>query len=210
MANKAVSVDQLMKTKFRTFPLTGNLQKLLGTPERTGHWFVYGESGHGKTTLLMQIAKELTAYGKVEYNTLEEGARLSMALAVRENRMDECRKGRFKILDKLPIPELLERLSKPRSAKIVIIDSLQYTFMEKRQFADLDRAFGNTHLFIWNSHAAGKMPVGALAESIMFHADQKIYVSNFTAYSKSRTNRGKTSAYVIWADGAEKLKSNLL
>lgn len=209
MAKQAVSVEQIMRTNFKTFPLTGPLSELLGTPEQTGHWFVYGESGHGKTTLLMQMAKVLSEYKKVEYNTLEEGARLSMKLALAENKMHECKKGRFSVLDKMPMEELELRLSKPRSAKVVIVDSLQYTFIDKKQFAEIDRRFGSTHLFIWNSHASGKNPVGALAEAIMFHADQKIYVSNFTAYSKSRTNRGKSSAYAIWPEGSQQLKSVL-
>lgn len=206
---KAVSVEQIMKTNFKTFSITGPLSELLGTPEQTGHWFVYGESGHGKTTLLMQMAKQLSEHKKVEYNTLEEGARLSMKLALEENKMYECKKARFNILDKMPMHQLMERLSKPRSAKVIIIDSLQYTFMDKKQFAEIDRLFGNTHLFIWNSHANGRMPVGALAEAIMFHADQKIYVSNFTAYSKSRTNRGKSSSYAIWPEGSQQLNASI-
>jgi alpha-galactosidase len=175
----------------------------LGTPENTGHWFFYGESGHGKTTLLMQTVKELTKFEKVEYNTLEEGARLSMQLAVRENRMDQCRKGSFKLLHKAPIEEVKERLRAHKSAKIVVMDSVQYTFLTKKEFFELDLEFGQTHLFLWNSHARGKSPIGALAEAIMFHADQKVFVQGFKAFSKSRTSRGKlTDPYVIWEEGA--------
>ncbi len=158
----------------------------------------------------MQLAKELSFYEKVEYNSLEEGARLSMQLAVQENKMHECRSGSFKILDKMQPEELIARLIRPRSAKIIIIDSLQYMFMDKRQFADFDKQYGSTHLIIWNSHANGRHPIGALAEAVMFHADQKVYVHGFKAYSKSRTSRGKVTApYTIWHEGADNFNKTI-
>ncbi|UAB85008.1 hypothetical protein INR75_02965 [Zunongwangia sp. SCSIO 43204] len=201
---RAVSVDELLKKKFKVFPLEGKFKDLLGTPERTGHWFFYGESGHGKTTLIMQLVKELTKYEKVEYNTLEEGARLSMQMAVEGNRMNECRKGTFKILNKLPIDQVKERLRRHKSAKILVMDSVQYTFLTKKDFWEIDEEFGQSHLILWNSHGRGKRPLGALAEAIMFHADQKVFVQGYRAYSKSRTSRGKlTEPYTIWEEGAK-------
>lgn len=201
---KAVSVYELENTNFKTLPLEGTFKKLIGTPEVSGSWFVFGDPGQGKTTFNMQLAKHITQWERVEYNTLEEGARLSMQEAVRENNMAQCRKGSFKILDKMPIEELKVRLRSPRTARVVFIDSVQYTFLTKREYKELQREFPK-HLFIWVSHAKGKKPLGALAEAIWYDSDVKIFVQGFRAYSISRASRGVlTEPYTIWEEGARK------
>ncbi|QAA81381.1 hypothetical protein EI546_06405 [Aequorivita sp. H23M31] len=201
---KAVSVYELEQTSFKTLPLEGAFKKLIGTPEVSGSWFVFGDPGQGKTTFNMQLAKQITQWERVEYNTLEEGARLSMQQAVLENNMAQCRKGSFKILDKMPIDELKERLRNPRTARVVFIDSVQYTFMTKREYKELQAEFPK-HLFIWVSHAKGKKPLGALAEAIWYDSDVKIFVQGFRAYSISRASRGiLTEPYTIWEEGARK------
>jgi predicted ATP-dependent serine protease len=70
--NRAVSISQLKNKKFKKINLTNKWEKFIGTPEANGVWFVWGNSGHGKSRFLMMLAKELTKYGKVAYNTLEE------------------------------------------------------------------------------------------------------------------------------------------
>lgn len=200
---RAVSVDELIKKKFTELPLEGKWKDLIGSPERSGSWIIWGLSGHGKTTFNMQLAKYLTKFGKVEYNTLEEGARKSMQMAVIENRMDECRKGSFKILNKLSIEEVKERLRRHKAAKIIFTDSVQYTFLNKREYKELQREFPDV-LFIWVSHAEGKEPLGALGKAIRYDADVKIHVLGFKAFSISRLNRGTVSKpYTIWEEGAK-------
>jgi hypothetical protein len=203
-SKRAVSVDELLRKKFKVFPLEGKWKELLGTPERTGHWFFHGKTGEGKTTLLMQMAKMLTKFEKVQYNTLEEGARLSMQMAIEENEMSDCPRGYFKILNKMAMEDMLEKIRRPKSAKITIIDSVQYTFLTKKDFWAIDQEFGDKHLFIWNSHAKGNEPKGNLADEIRYHADQKVHVQGFKAFSKSRTSRGTvTKPYIIWEEGAK-------
>lgn len=200
---RAVSVEELSRRKFKVLHLEGSFKDLIGIPERSGSWFVFGKTGNGKTTFNMQLAKHLTTFGKVEYNTLEEGARMSMQEAVLDNRMDQCRKGSFKILNKLSIDELKQRLRRPRAAKIIFIDSVQYTFLDKRGYKALQREFPDV-LFIWVSHARGKQPLGSVAEAIWYDADVKIHVIGFKAFSKSRMSRGTlTKPYVIWEEGAK-------
>ncbi len=201
---RAVSVDQLIKKKFIDIPLTGRFKKLLGNPERSGSWFVYGESANGKTTFLMQLARELAMLPKtkVVYNTLEEGARKSMQAAVIDNNMDQCPKGSFMILDREPISELRNRLSKHKSPNVIFIDSVQYADLDKASYKALISDFPKK-LFIFNSHAQGKRPVGAIGRDILFDADIKIRVEGFKAFSKSRMSRGKlTDDYIIWHQGA--------
>lgn len=202
---RAVSVDQLIKKKFIDIPLPeGPLKDLIGTPERSGSWFVYGESGNGKTTFLMQMAKQLALLPKtnVVYNTLEEGARKSMQAAVEDNFMWHVSRS-FKILDREPIEQLRQRLKMHKSPNICFIDSVQYAHLDKRSYKALVSDFENK-LFIFNSHAQGKRPVGAIGRDILFDADVKIRVEGFVAFSMaSRMSRGKLPRpYIIWDQGA--------
>ena len=200
---KAVSVDELLKKKFDRIPLIGRYRKLIGFPESNGTWFIKGASGHGKTSFLMGLCKELTKYGKVAYNTLEEGARASMQDAIIDFQMDQCPKGSFKILNREPIPEMIARLKKKQSPDFVVIDSIQYTFMTLKDYKDMQKALPKK-LFIINSHKEGKQAVGALAKRIEFDADVKLDVEGFIAKSKSRASRGIiTEPFIIWEAGAE-------
>ena len=200
---RAVSVEALRRKKFKEMDLTQDFKKLLGTPERSGSWIVYGESGQGKSSFLMQLAKALTPFGRVAYNSLEEGARKSMQDLMNDFAMHEV-SGRFVILDREQIPELMERLEKQRSPEIIIIDSVQYSFLTKAAYKEMLNRFPSK-LFIFSSHAKGKEPAGAIGSAIKYDADIKIHIEGFKAFCTSRASRGTLpTPYVIWEEGAKK------
>lgn len=207
MPKKAVSVHNLLKKKFLEMPVEGEWMSLLGKPAVNGVWHIKGESGQGKTTLLMQLAKYLTKFGVVAYNSLEEGTRKSMQDCIRENRMHEVT-GRFYLLDREMITDLIVRLKKRNAPDIVIIDSIQFSDLTKSLYKRLVSEFPDK-LFIFNSHAEGKKSIGAIARDVEFDADIKIYVEGYLAFSRSRMSRGVvTKPYVIWDDGAKKYWGN--
>jgi len=200
---RAVSVDEISKKEFIDIPLSVDFKKLLGTPSREGSWMIWGPSGSGKTTFTLQLAKELARHNKVEFLSLEEGAGRSMRDAVVECRMHECRRGFFKILIGLTMNDVRLRLSRKRTAKIIIINSAQYTFLTQKEYFELKQEHPEV-LFIWISHAKGKEPKGALAEAIRYDADIKIRVEGYRAFSDSRLSRGLiTAPYDIWSEGAK-------
>jgi hypothetical protein len=198
--NRAVSITELKNKKFKKINLTPQWKKFIGTPEANGVWFVWGNSGHGKSRFLMLLAKELTKHGKVAYNTLEEGARLSMQMNINEAGMDEeeVRKNII-LLNREPIEELKIRLRKKKHPHFVFIDSFQYTGLTKKQYIELKEEFTDV-LFIFNSHAEGKEPQGNIAKFVRYDADVKIRVEGFKALPMSRLGGG--DPYVIWEEGA--------
>jgi hypothetical protein len=198
--NRAVSVSELKNKKFKKLELSPKFKKCIGTPEANGVWFVWGNSGHGKSRFLMWLSKELTGHGKVAYNTLEEGARLSMQRNIIDAGMDEesVRKN-FILLNREPIEELKIRLRKKKHPHFVFIDSFQYTGLTKRQYIELKEEFTDV-LFIFNSHAEGKEPLGNIAKFIRYDADVKIRVEGFKALPMSRHGGGEP--YIIWEEGA--------
>jgi len=198
--NRALSVSELYKKKFRTMPFTGEWLDLFGEPELSGCWLVWGESANGKTSFMMQLCKYLSQFGRVAYDSLEEGISESLKKAIDRANMMEVER-RFIILHKEPIEELENRLNRRKSPDIVVIDSVQYTDLNKRTA----KAFVDRHprkLLIFVSHAQGKMPEGRTANAIRFDANVKIRVEGYRASIESRYGGDKSRNHTIWHEGA--------
>jgi hypothetical protein len=195
---RAISVDELLKTKFKTMAFEGEFKEAVGTPEMSGSWIIWGQSGNGKTRFTLQLAKYMTKFGKVAYNSLEEGAKLSFKRAIQQTGMISVAK-RFIILKGETIEQLTERLSKQKAPNIIIIDSVQYTDLDKKGYKTLINSFP-TKLFIFISHAEGKNPKGSTADAIRYDSDVKIFVQGYKAFVVSRFGGGKP--FIIWEEGA--------
>lgn len=203
--DRAVSVDELLKMKFKIMHFKGEFKALLGTPEKAGTWIIWGKSGNGKTRFTLQLAKYLTKFGKVVYNTLEEGAKLSFQKAVLETDMQSCG-NKFQIVSE-PIENLSFRLKKQRAPRIAIIDSLQYVKLNKNTYMRLIQKHPNI-LFIFISHAEGKNPKGDTADAVRYHADVKIHVEGYKAFATSRYGGGEP--FTIWKEGASNYWGNTM
>lgn len=205
---RALTIQNIMDKKYETLELTGEFGEAFGTPERTGVWFVWGRSGNGKTRFVMQLCKELTKFGKGLYLSIEEGSGLSFANALKDTGISEV--GR-KLLVVEPeygdaeglISDLTARMKRQRSPMFVVIDSFQYTGLTFKQYMQLRKLMKNK-LLIFTSQADGKLPVGRTAKSVMFDADQKIWVEGHTAFSKGRYIGRNGGSYVVWKEGAER------
>lgn len=195
---RAISVDELLKTKFKTMAFEGEFKEAVGTPEMSGSWIIWGQSGNGKTRFTLQLAKYMTKFGKVAYNSLEEGAKLSFKRAIQQTGMISVAK-RFIILKGETIEQLTERLSKQKAPNIIIIDSVQYTDLDKKGYKTLINSFPSK-LFIFISHAEGKNPKGSTADAIRYDSDVKIFVQGYKAFVVSRFGGGKP--FIIWEEGA--------
>jgi len=196
----AKSVRDVINKKYTTLAFEGEFLAAIGAPELTGSWLIWGNSGNGKTRFTLQLAKYLCQFGKVAYNSLEEGMSLSFKKALVEVGMEECKR-RFVLLDKEPIDDLKQRLSHQKSPDIIIIDSLQYSELTYTAYKELRDTF-RKKLFILISHADGKHPEGRIAKKIRFDAHVKIWVEGFAAKAQSRFGGGQE--YVIWDEGYER------
>ena len=197
---RAASLDQVLRTRFKVLPFEGEWKDSIGCPELTGSWIVWGNSGNGKTRFALQLCKYLCQFGRVAYDSLEEGVSVSLVKAIKETHMMEVRK-KFVVLDKEPIDQLTERLEKPKSPDIVCVDSLQYTGMSYEQYKALKERFPKK-LFIWISHADGTLPEGRVAKKVRFDSNVKVFVKAYRAEPVSRYGGGKP--YIIWEEGYRK------
>lgn len=197
----AKSVREIQNMKFDQFPFDGDWQKAFSRPERRGVWLVWGNSGNGKTSFVMQLCKYLCQFGRVAYNSLEEGASLTMKQTLERCGMMDVNR-RFLLLNAESMEELNIRLHRQKSPDIVVIDSFQYTMMNFKQYKEFREA-NRKKLLIFISHADGKLPAGRSARSVMFNADLKIYVEGYRAFSKGRYI-GPRKYFDIWPEEARR------
>ena len=198
-ARNAKGVREVLSMKFDTFPFSGAWYYAFGTPERRGIWIIWGNTGSGKTSFVMQLCKELCKYGRVAYDSLEEGACLTMQNSLKRFNMQEVN-GKFLLLDVEPIDQLCLRMKRQKSPDFVVIDSLQYTQLTYAQFIKIKEAYRNK-LIIFISHASGTNPDGRVAKKVAFDAALKIYVEGKRAFSKGRFI-GPVGHFDVWPEEA--------
>lgn len=197
---RSASAAEIINTKFKTMGFTGEWLEIFGDPERRGSWIIWGESGNGKTSFCMQLAKYLSNFGRVAYDSLEEGFSLSLKKSIIRANMQECG-SRFQVINKESIDDLRVRLSKKKSPDFIFIDSVQYTGLNKMTAKQLINDFP-TKLFIFVSHAEGKLPDGRVAKAIRYDADIKIRIEGFKAIVNGRFEGDRNKMYTIWEQGA--------
>lgn len=196
---RAVSVTQLYTTKRKLLPFDGEWEKHIGKPEPFGTWLIWGDSSNGKTTYVLLLVKYLAQWGKVLYNSMEEGDSTSMTRAFKRVGMEQVSR-RVVLLDNESIEDLEIRLAKKKAPKIVVIDTVQYAEMTFKRYKELKEKFPNV-LWIYMSHEDGKLPEGKVAQKIRRDAMVKVRVEGFKAFPISRYE-GK-EPFVIWQEGAD-------
>lgn len=199
---RAYSPKQVQSMNIPSFPFEGEWEKAFGHPDRTGTWIIWGNSGNGKSSFVMQLAKYLYRFAKVAYDSLEESTGLSLKNSLVRHKMEEVNR-RFVILDRESMEELSERLSKRRSPEIVIIDSFQYSGLTYATYKAMKEKHANK-LLIFISHAEGMNPEGRAAKKVAYDADVKIFVQGFRAMCKGRFITAPGNYYTIWEEGAAK------
>lgn len=196
---RAYSVSDLLNKKYKLLPFEGAWHDAFGEPETNGSWFIWGNSGNGKTTFLLQLCKELAKHDRILYNSLEEGAAHTMQKAFLNTGLASVK--RRLVLVQESIEELCVRLDKQKSQNIIVLDSFQYTNLTFEKYRALINRYPKK-LFIINSQADGKQPSGRTAKRVMYDASLKIWVEGYRAFSKGRYI-GPIGHYTVWAKGAQ-------
>lgn len=196
---RATGINELLNKNIECFDFDGDFFAAFDKPEKTGSWFIWGNSGNGKTSFTIQLAKYLTRFERVAYNSLEEGGSKTMQNAFNRVKMQDV-DGKLVLLSE-SIDTLDKRMSKKRSPKIVIIDSFQYARMNEKKYFSFMERHGKNKLIIFISQADGKQPRGNTAITAMYAASLKIWVEGYRAFSKGRYF-GTKAFYEIWQQKA--------
>lgn len=189
--------------KKAVLPFEGKWADAFGQPERTGVWFVRGNSGNGRTSFVMQMCMELCKYGRVAYDSPEEGDSLTVQESFIRHGITAANR-RLQLPNCEPLPELSERMAGRQSPDFYVVDSFQYAQTSYREYIKFKEAHRDK-LVIFTGHAEGRNPEGGVARSVMYDSALKVYVEGCRAFSKGRYT-GPAGQYDIWPEKALKYR----
>lgn len=193
---KAIGITQFLEKSYDVYEIEGEWLESFGSIEKNFKMSITGDSGHGKTELVVQFVKELVLKNKtkVDYISFEQGHSKSLQDAIVRNNMDEV-KGKVMFLTGGSFDEVLERLKRRGSARVVVIDSQDYADLSTKQFKLLVKLFPKK-AFIVTSWSKNDKPKNQAARDIEFMCCIKVLVKNFKAMPRSRF--GGNQPFVIW------------
>lgn len=200
---KVYTPTDVIRKKHTPIPLTGEWAEAFGNPEKGDTWFILGKSASGKSTFVMQLAKELCKHGRVLYMSLEEGTNRSFSERLQRLGMREVQ-GKFRVITNSSIEDLSILLKKQRSGDYVIIDSFQFTGWTYEEAKYIVDSFPRK-TFIFISQEYKGRPMGKPADRLKYLAGVKITTQGFRAYCQGRYSGDNAVYYTIWAEGATKV-----
>ena len=207
MAKRAYTIDNIEAKKYECFDWDGEWLEPFGNPAIESSWFILGPSASGKSSFVMQLGRKLCGWGPVLYVSYEEGVKMEFQRRLKYLHMSEV-KSRFTVVTDDTLEELTERLSRPRSARFVIIDSFQYSGWTYEQAKGLVDQFPRKG-FVFVSQEYKGQPLGKAAIRLRYMSDMKVRVAGYKAYCQGRATGDPGSYYTVWEEGVLMTSNNL-
>ncbi len=204
---RAFTPRNVLEKKWKTLPWTGVWRDVFGEPAENASWFISGASASGKSSFVMQLAKELCKYGTVLYLSKEEGINQSFQRRMVYLGMNEVQ-GKLRVVVEDSYDELIERLKRPKSPKFIIVDSFQYTEWSYEQAKQICERF-NKKCFIFISQEYKGQPLGKPAMRLKYMADMKVRVMGYKAYCQGRAIGEAGAYYTVWEEGVMQTSNNI-
>ncbi|HEX8577133.1 MAG TPA: hypothetical protein VF677_12635 [Flavobacterium sp.] len=193
---RAIGITDFLNKTFDVYEIEGEWLDSFGLIEKNFKMSVTGESGGGKTELTVKFIKNLCLKFnvKADYFSYEQGHSKSLQAAIQRNNMEEV-KGKVMFITGGTFDELLIRLKRKASARIVVIDSQDYSELSTKQYKSLVKSFPKKS-FIVISWAKNEKPKNQAAKDIEYMSCIKVFVKEGKAFPRSRF--GGNKPFVIW------------
>lgn len=187
---RAITLKRLLEKKYKLFEFIGLWKAIFGTPEKGGIWIVYGNEKNGKTLFAIVLSYFLSQYDRVDYVSAEEGTGAEFRDNVKRASPD-IQDNRVRFLEYLPLSEIMKRLDKRQSAKVVVIDNIT-VYKDELKNGMLRRltALYPAVTFIFLAHAERNEPftaTGVLAKKL---AKIIVRIEGLTAFVTGRCPGG--------------------
>ena len=189
---RAIGITDFLNKTFDVYEIENEWLDSFGLIEKNFKMSVTGASGGGKTEFVVKFVKNLCLNHKVkaDYFSNEQGISKSLQAAIMRNNMEDV-KGKVMFISGGTFDELVTRLKRRASAKIVVIDSQDYSDLSTKQYKYLVKTFPKKS-FIVISWAKGELPKNQASKDIEFMSCIKILVKDGKAYPRSRFGGNKT------------------
>lgn len=126
------TIEEVKAHKFDTFDLRHDLSQTIGKPAKNFKMLVYGKSGGGKTTWVINFANYFAEnFGKVLFNSSEEGIGVSLVRKLEGLSSKKMLIGQAKKFDEL------QRLLQSDHYDLLVIDSVNDMGLTTEQFENL-------------------------------------------------------------------------
>lgn len=195
----ALRPSQVVNKKRVVYEFSGMFLESFGKPEWFAKWFITGPSFSGKSSFLFILCEYLCGFGATDYNSFEEGNAQTVAEKILRHGLDK-KEADFRLLPKVSIDDFDYRLTRKRSARFGVWDSVQHCGMTKRQYVEITNKHcnprrGKSMIFVnhWVKND--------LTKFIKHDCDIKIEVIGFVAHVESRY--GGNKPFIIWEQGAK-------
>ncbi len=207
MRRRAYSPKEIAGRKWTVLPWDDKWSGPFGYPAENASWFISGASASGKSSFVMQLAKEMCKYGAVLYLSYEEHVNQSFQRRMEYLGMSEVQ-GRFRVVTDDTYDELVARLRKPKSAKFVVVDSFQRSGWSYEQCERLLDQFPKKG-FVFVSMEWKGQPLGKPAVRLKYLADMKVRVIGYRAMCNGRSIGEAGNHFVVWEEGVIRTSNNL-
>ena len=207
MAKRVYTPKDIESKKYECFDWDGEWLSAFGNPAMNSRWFVLGPSASGKSSFVMQLAKKLCEYGPTLYMSYEEGVGMEFQRRLKLMKMNEVQ-GRFVVTPDDTYKEIMDRLSKPKSPRFVVVDSFQVSEWSYEQALELMKRYPQKG-FVFISQEDKGQPIGKAAIRLRYIADMKIRVAGYKAYCQGRSAGSPGTYYVVWKEGVLMTSNNL-
>lgn len=207
MTKRVYTPKDIEAKKYECFDWDGEWLDAFGNPAMNSRWFVLGPSASGKSSFVMQLAKKLCEYGTTLYMSYEEGVGMEFQRRLKLMKMNDVQ-GRFVVSPDDSYDEIMERLSRPKSPRFVIIDSFQVSEWTYEQAMELMRHFPQKG-FVFVSQEMKGQPMGKAAIRLRYIADMKLRVAGYKAYCQGRSAGTPGNCYTVWKEGVLMTSNNI-
>lgn len=203
---KVLTVANIQNQSVTRLDWGGEFLNAFGRPQDRGLWFVWGGSGSGKSSFVMQLAKAMSCMFPTLYNLLEEEPDDSDYIDRTKLFNMQDVKHNFHTANYTTLEELDAYCEKRNSKKVIIIDSIVYLTKDWEAWFAFKKKWEKKKILIVVGHAKGKNPKTEFEDKIMFDAKMKIFITGYLAICKGRTIGKNGGKYIVYQEGYEKLR----
>lgn len=191
-SRRIISAQQLRQQSFVTLQLPYRWREFIGKPSHNFNCVIHGLAGHGKSSLAMMLADDLTKFGEVVYISGEEGFNKTMQDKLKRY----CKKdSAIDVADLRSYEEIVDNIS-PGKYRFIFIDSLDAMNIGPEQMRALREHFVDTAFVTVSQNT--KLGVIRGSYELVHDADIAIRVHDGVAVTEKNRFKEKDLKFVVF------------